>query len=48
MRVTHTTKLNLWEQRLIQHLVGKPLFHKQKYQLQNTVGKHRTIDLPLW
>ena len=48
MRVTHTTKLDPWEQRLIQHLVGKPLFHKQKYQLQNTVGTYRTIDLPLW
>ena len=48
VRVTHTTKLDPWEQRLIQHLVGKPLFAKQKYQLQNTVGTYRTIDLPLW
>ena len=48
MRVTHTSKLDLWEQRLVQHLVGKPLYHKQKYQNQNTIGAYRTIDLPLW
>ena len=48
MRVTHITKLDLWEQKLIQHLVEKPLFHKQKYQLQNTVGTYRAIDVPLW
>ena len=48
VRVTHTSKLDLWEQRLVQHLVGKPLNHKQKYQNQNTVGTYRTIDLPLW
>ena len=31
VRVTHTTKLDPWEQRLVQDLMGKPLFHKQKY-----------------
>ena len=30
VRVTHTSKLDPWEQRLVQHLVGKPLFYKQK------------------
>ena len=48
MRVTHTSKLDLWEQRLVQHLVGKPLFHKQKYHNKDTVGTYRTIHLPLW
>ena len=31
VKVTHTTNPDPWEQRLIQHLAGKPLFHKQKY-----------------
>ena len=48
MRVTHTSKLDLWKQRLVQHLVGKPLFHKQKYHKKDTVGTYRTIHLPLW
>ena len=48
VRVTHTTNLELWEQRLLQHLAGKPLFHKQKYQCKDTVGTYRTIDLPPW
>ena len=47
VRVTHTTNLDPWEQRLIQHLAGKPLFHKQKYQNKDTVGTYRTINLPL-
>ena len=38
VRVTNTSKLDLWEQRLVQHLVGKPFYHKQKYRNQNTVG----------
>ena len=45
MRVTHTSKLGVWEQRLVQHLVGKPLYHKQKYQNSNTVGMYHTKDL---
>ena len=48
VRVTYTSKLDLWERRIVQHLVGKPLYHKQKYQNQNTVGTYRTIALPLW
>ena len=48
VRVTHTTNLEQWEQRLLQHLAGKPLFHKQKYQLKDTMGTYRTIELPLW
>ena len=47
-RVTHTSKLDLWEQRLVQHLVGKPLFYKQKFANKETVGTYRTIHLPLW
>ena len=32
----------------MQHVLGKPLFKKQKYDLKDTVGLYRTIDLPLW
>ena len=46
--MTHTTDLKAWESRLVQHLVGKPLFKKQTYDLKDTVGLFRTIDLPLW
>jgi hypothetical protein len=48
VRVTHTSKLDVWEQRLVQHLVGRPLFYKQKYSNKETVGAYRTIHLPLW
>ena len=48
VRVTHTIKLDPWELRVVQHLMGKPLFHKHKYQNKDTVGTYRTIDLPLW
>ena len=48
VRVTRTSKLDVWEQRLVQHLVGKPLFYKQKYSHKETVGTYRTIHLPLW
>ena len=48
VRVTRISKLDVWEQRLVQHLVGKPLYHKQKYQNSNTVGTYHTIDVPLW
>ena len=47
VRVTHTSKLDVWEQRLVQHLVGRPLFYKQKYSNRETVGAYRTIHLPL-
>ena len=47
VRVTHTSKLDLWEQRLVHHLVGKPLFYKQKYHNKDIVGMYRTIHLPL-
>ena len=42
VRVTHTTNLEPWDQRLLRHLVRKPLFHKRKYQLKDTVGMYRT------
>ena len=48
VRVTHTSKLDVWEQRLVQHLVGRPLFYKQKYSNKETVGAYRTIHVPLW
>ena len=48
MRVTHTSKLDVWEQRLVQHLVGRPLFYKQKYSNKETLGAYRTIHPPLW
>ena len=48
VRVIHTTNLDPWEQRLIQHLAGKTLFHKQKYQNKDKIGTYRTIDLPFW
>ena len=32
----------------MQHLVGKPLFKKQKYEFKDTVGLYRTIYLPFW
>ena len=48
VRVTHTSKLDLWEQRLVLHLVGKPLFYQQNYSNKETVGTYRTIHLPLW
>ena len=47
-RVAHTTCLQPWEVRLVQHLVAKPLQPKQKYNDKDTVGSYRTIDLPLW
>ena len=47
MRVIHTSKLDVWEQRLVQHLVGRPLFYKQKYSNKETVGVYRTIHLLL-
>ena len=46
-RVTHTTSLQPWEHRLLQHPARKPLFKKQKYDFKATVGMYRTIDLPL-
>ena len=46
--VTHTTDLKPLEARLVQHLLGKPLFKKHKYEFKDTVGLYRTIDLPLW
>ena len=46
--VTHTTDLQPWVHRLLQHLAGKALFKKQKYEFKDTVGRYRTIDLPLW
>ena len=46
VRVTHTTNLEPWEQRLLQHLAGKPLFHKQKYQCKDTVGSTAQSTCP--
>ena len=47
-RVIHTTNLKPWEPRLVQHLMGKPLFKKQKYKFEEMAWSYLTIHLPLW
>ena len=46
--MAHTTRLQPWEVRLVQHLVVKPLQRQHKYTHGDRARWYRTIDLPSW